>query len=140
MSARDDWGLHISKAREGSAEPDYFFEPAHLYIAFDGTLYFGWIQTSPFARPQIDDIACAIKFRLDKDYPPLGGYYRSASQQSLTLAPARPCWHRFPDPEGKPCRTHRSSRRQTGLARTPNMFLPRPAALFEPSTAQPMIA
>ena len=43
-------------------------------IAPDNTLYFGWVQTSPFARPQIDDIAGAIRFRLDKNYPPRGMY------------------------------------------------------------------
>lgn len=73
-AARDDWGLHISKARPGSNEADFFAEPGHLYVAPNGTLYFGWVQTSPFARPALDDIAGAIKFRLDKDYPPRGGY------------------------------------------------------------------
>jgi peroxiredoxin len=74
VAARDDWGLHISKARPDTQEAPFFTEPATFYIAPDGTLYFGWIQTSPFARPQLNDIAGAIRFRLDRDYPPRGGY------------------------------------------------------------------
>lgn len=74
IAARDDWGLHISKARPDTQEAPYFVEPGIFYIAPDRTLYFGWVQTSPFARPQLDDIAGAIRFRLDKNYPPRGGY------------------------------------------------------------------
>ncbi len=73
-AARYDWGLWMSSAREGSAEAPFFFEPGHFYIAPDGTLYFGWVQSSPFARPQLDDIIGAIRFRLDKNYPPRGMY------------------------------------------------------------------
>ncbi len=71
-AARDDWGLHLSSARTGSTEAAYFFEPGHFYIAPNQTLYFGWVQTSPFARPQIDDLHNAIKFALEKSYPPRG--------------------------------------------------------------------
>ncbi len=73
-AARNDWGLLISSAREGSSEPDLFSEPGHFYIAPDRTLYFGWVQTSPFARPATSDILGAIRFRLEKNYPPRGMY------------------------------------------------------------------
>lgn len=74
IQARDAWGLPISSARTGSTEPDFFSEPGHFYVAPDNTLYFGWVQTSPFARPALDDIIGAIAFRLDKNYPPRGMY------------------------------------------------------------------
>ena len=73
-AARDDWGLLISSAREGSAEADFFAEPGHFYIAPDRTLYFGWTQTTPFARPAMSDIIGGLRFTLDKNYPPRGMY------------------------------------------------------------------
>jgi hypothetical protein len=38
----------------------------------DGTLYFGTVQTMPFARPAFGDILQAINFVIDKDYPARG--------------------------------------------------------------------
>ena len=73
-AARDDWGLLISKAREGTAEAPFFFEPGHFYIAEDGTLYYGWQQTAPFSRPKPEDILRGITFRIEKQYPPRGMY------------------------------------------------------------------
>jgi AhpC/TSA family protein len=73
-TARNDWGLLISSARAGSAEPELFFEPGHFYVAPDQSLCFSWIQSSPFARPSLSDILGAMRFRLDKDYPPRGMY------------------------------------------------------------------
>ncbi len=72
--ASEDWGLYISSARQGSAEPALFNEPGIFYIQPDRTLYFGWVQTAPFARPQIDDILGALDFAIDKNYPPRGKY------------------------------------------------------------------
>ncbi len=72
--ARDDWGLYISSKREGSAEADLFAEPGHFYIAPDGTLYFGWLQTTPFARPSCADMLSGIKWALANNYPPRGTY------------------------------------------------------------------
>lgn len=73
-AARDDWGLWISSARDGSAEPELFVEPGHFYVGPGGSLYFGWVQSSPFARPALSDILGAIRFRLEKSYPPRGMY------------------------------------------------------------------
>lgn len=73
-SARDDWGLYISSKREGSAEADLFAEPGHFYIAPNGTLYFGWLQTTPFARPSSAEMLGGIKWALANNYPPRGTY------------------------------------------------------------------
>ncbi len=72
--ARDAWGLLISEARAGSAEPALFAEPGHFYIAPDRTLYFAWQQTTPFARPAMSDIVGGIKFSQENNYPPRGTY------------------------------------------------------------------
>ena len=53
-------------------EPDLFSEPALYLVRPDGTLYFGAVQTMPFARPHFDDIVTAVKFVLEKDYPARG--------------------------------------------------------------------
>ncbi|WP_037312943.1 redoxin domain-containing protein [Ruegeria halocynthiae] len=73
-SARDAWGLQISQAREGSAEPALFAEPGHFYIAPDQTLYYAWQQTTPFARPAMSDVIGGLKFTLGNNYPPRGTY------------------------------------------------------------------
>ena len=38
----------------------------------DGTLYFGTVQTMPFARPSFDDVLMALDFVLKNDYPARG--------------------------------------------------------------------
>ena len=65
------WGLYISSSN-GASEPERFSEPALYMIRPDGTLYFGAVQTMPFARPQFADIVKAAKFVIDKDYPARG--------------------------------------------------------------------
>ncbi|WP_424832072.1 redoxin domain-containing protein [Ruegeria sp.] len=72
--ARDGWGLHISKGREGTAEAPFFAEPGHFYIAPDRTLFFAWQQTTPFGRPAVSDISGGIKYALENKYPPRGTY------------------------------------------------------------------
>ncbi|WP_171133564.1 MULTISPECIES: redoxin domain-containing protein [unclassified Ruegeria] len=72
--ARDAWGLQISTAREGSAEPDFFAEPGHFYVAPDRTLYYAWQQTTPFGRPAMSDIIGGLKFTQNNNYPPRGTY------------------------------------------------------------------
>lgn len=67
-----EWGLHLSKGREGTAEPDIFSEPGLFLVRADGTLYCSSIQTMPFARPQFSDILGAAKFVIEKEYPARG--------------------------------------------------------------------
>ena len=70
------WGLYISTSRgktsTGVVEPDLFSEPGIFIVRPDGTLYFGNVQTMPFARPQFAEILGALDFVLKNDYPARG--------------------------------------------------------------------
>jgi peroxiredoxin len=76
-SARE-WGLYISSSRGttsiGIEEPELFSEPGVFIVRPDGTLYYGAVQTMPFARPQFQDLLGAIDFAVAKDYPARGEY------------------------------------------------------------------
>lgn len=76
-SARQ-WGLYISTSRGktsiGIEEPALFSEPGVFLVRPDGTLYYGAVQTMPFARPQFQDLLGAIDYAVDKDYPARGEF------------------------------------------------------------------
>ncbi len=76
-SARQ-WGLYISTSRGktsiGIEEPAMFSEPGVFIVRPDGTLYYGAVQTMPFARPGFQDLLGAIDFAISKDYPARGEY------------------------------------------------------------------
>jgi len=76
-SARQ-WGLYISTSRGktsiGVDEPGLFSEPGVFLVRPDGTLYYGAVQTMPFARPQFQDLLGGIDFAIAKDYPARGEY------------------------------------------------------------------
>ena len=71
-----EWGLYISTSRGktsvGIEEPPLFSEPGLYLVRPNGELYFGMVQTMPFARPSFADILKAVSFVLDKDYPGRG--------------------------------------------------------------------
>jgi len=71
-----EWGLFISASRgetsTGVTEPDRFAEPAIYLVRPDGTLYFGSVQTMPFARPSLREVLGALDFVLGNDYPARG--------------------------------------------------------------------
>jgi peroxiredoxin len=73
-----EWGLYISTSRGvtsiGIEEPALFSEPGVFIVRPDGTLYYGAVQTMPFARPHFDDLLGAIDFALTKNYPARGEY------------------------------------------------------------------
>lgn len=80
------WGLYISASRgatsTGHEEPKMFSEPALYLVRPDGTLYFGSVQTMPFARPHFSEILGALDFVLKNDYPARGevdGDFEAAS-------------------------------------------------------------
>ena len=58
----------------GIEEPAVFSEPAVYLIRPDGSLYYGAVQTMPFARPHFDELLSAIDFAVAKDYPARGEY------------------------------------------------------------------
>lgn len=71
-----NWGLYVSsgvgKTSTGLAEPDRFIEPGLFLVRADSTIYFGSVQTMPFARPQFAEVLKATEFVLAKDYPARG--------------------------------------------------------------------
>jgi len=71
-----EWGLYISSSRGktsvGIEEPPLFSEPGLFLVRPDGTLYFGSVQTMPFARPRFTDILPALDFVIKSDYPARG--------------------------------------------------------------------
>ena len=73
-----EWGLNISAGRGktsiGIEEPALFSEPGVFLVRPDGTLYYGAVQTMPFARPPFQDLLGAVDFAIAKDYPARGEY------------------------------------------------------------------
>jgi len=73
-----EWGLSISESRGktsiGIDEPPRFSEPGVFLVRPDATLYYGAVQTMPFARPNFSDLAGAIDFAVANDYPARGEY------------------------------------------------------------------
>lgn len=76
LPAAREWGLYISRGRGktslGIEEPELFSEPALYLVRPDGTLFFGSVQTMPFARPHFSDILGAIDYVLKTNYPARG--------------------------------------------------------------------
>ena len=72
------WGLYISSSRGKTSinieEPPLFSEPGVFLVRPDGTLYYGAVQTMPFARPLFSELLQAIDFAIVKDYPARGEY------------------------------------------------------------------
>ena len=73
-----DWGLYLSKGigktSVGIEEPAVFAEPGLFLVRPDGTLYYGAVQTMPFARPGFADLMMAIDYAIGKNYPARGEY------------------------------------------------------------------
>jgi peroxiredoxin len=73
-----EWGLYLSTSRgktsTGIEEPARFAEPGVFVVRADGTLYYGSVQTMPFARPHFDELLAALDFALSKDYPARGEF------------------------------------------------------------------
>jgi len=72
------WGLYISsgigKTSAGVEEPPLFPEPGLFLVRSDQTLYYGAVQTMPFARPSFTDLLDAIDYAIQKNYPARGEY------------------------------------------------------------------
>lgn len=76
-SARE-WGLYISTSRGktsiGIEEPALFAEPGVFMITPEQTLYYGYVQTMPFARPNFAELLTSMDFAIANDYPARGEY------------------------------------------------------------------
>ena len=78
LSAAREWGLYISTSRGqtsiGIDEPERFSEPGLFLVRPDGSLYYGAVQTMPFARPNFAELLGALDFVVKSDYPARGEY------------------------------------------------------------------
>ena len=78
LTVARQWGLYISSSRGKSSinidEPPLFSEPGVFLVRSDGTLYYGSVQTMPFARPLFPELLQAIDFAIANDYPARGEY------------------------------------------------------------------
>ena len=78
LAVAKQWGLYISTSRGttsiGIEEPGLFAEPGVFIVRPDTALYYGAVQTMPFARPHFDELLAAIDFALAKNYPARGEY------------------------------------------------------------------
>jgi peroxiredoxin len=78
LTVAKQWGLYISegigKTSIGVEEPKLFPEPGVFLVKPDKTLYYGAVQTMPFARPSFTDLMMAIDFSISKNYPARGEY------------------------------------------------------------------
>jgi peroxiredoxin len=67
-------GLYISEGRglnpaSNEEEPTLFTEPGVLAVLPEGELYAAWIQSTPYARPRLDDVLAAVQSFVTKDLP-----------------------------------------------------------------------
>lgn len=78
LTVARQWGLYISSSRGKTSinieEPALFSEPGVFLVQPDGTLYYGAVQTMPFARPLFSELLQAIDFAITKNYPARGEY------------------------------------------------------------------
>jgi peroxiredoxin len=78
LTVARQWGLYISSSRGKSSinieEPALFSEPGVFLVRPDQTLYYGAVQTMPFARPVFSELLQAIDFAITRDYPARGEY------------------------------------------------------------------
>lgn len=78
LAVARQWGLYLSTGRgltsAGVEEPALFSEPGLFLVRPDGTLYYGAVQTMPFARPHYDELLAALDFAIPKQYPARGEF------------------------------------------------------------------
>lgn len=66
-----EWGLFVSKGIKED-ELAEFGVPGLFFVARDGTVFYGGINSTPFGRPKFDEIRDGIDFMTDNDYPARG--------------------------------------------------------------------
>ncbi len=67
-------GLYLSEGRgrhvsSGIEEPRVFVEPGVLAVRPDGTLYMAWVQSTPYAPPNLMEILAAIDNMIVRGLP-----------------------------------------------------------------------
>lgn len=66
-----EWDLYVSKGVK-DPEPAQFNEPGLFLVRPDGTLYSAHVQSTPFARPHLDNLVTAVRYINENDYPARG--------------------------------------------------------------------
>lgn len=78
LASARQYGLYLSESRGrtsiGIEEPARFSEPGLFLVRPDGTLYYGTVQTMPFARPHFAELLASLDFIIANDYPARGEY------------------------------------------------------------------
>ncbi|WP_454725160.1 MULTISPECIES: peroxiredoxin-like family protein [Cupriavidus] len=78
LAVARQWGLYVTeghgKTSIGIDEPPMFSEPGVFLVRPDHTLYYGAVQTMPFARPQFAELLTSVDFAITRDYPARGEY------------------------------------------------------------------
>ncbi len=78
LASAREWGLSVSTSvgttSIGIEEPPLFSEPGLFVVESDMTLYYGSVQTMPFVRPHFSELAGALDFAIEKNYPARGEY------------------------------------------------------------------
>ena len=78
LATARDWGLYISTSRGktsiGIEEPALFAEPGLFMVTPEQSLYYGAVQTMPFARPHFSELLGALDFAIKNNYPARGEY------------------------------------------------------------------
>lgn len=87
MRTAREWGLYISTSRGktsiGIEEPALFAEPGLFLVRPNGSLFYGAVQTMPFARPPFRDLLASVGWALDHDYPARGEYTGELPEEVL---------------------------------------------------------
>lgn len=78
LSTARAWGLYLSTSRGktsiGIEEPQLFPEPGVFLVRPDRSLYYSYIQTMPFVRPDFRELLKALDNVIEKNYPARGEY------------------------------------------------------------------
>ena len=67
-----EWGLYISKGREGTAEPAVFSEPGLFVLKPDNSVFMAMTQSAPFTRPSIPQLIGGLSYAQEHKYPARG--------------------------------------------------------------------
>lgn len=71
VASMREWGLFVSQGVK-EPEPELFGEPGIYLVRADGTIYMAALNSMPAARPRVEDLVGAIRFFVERDYPPRG--------------------------------------------------------------------
>jgi len=71
VDAMREWGLFVSSGIADD-EPAEFGEPGLFLIEPDGRVFYGAVNSSPWGRPQLEEVRGGVDFVVENDYPARG--------------------------------------------------------------------